>query len=67
MTALIRLHEIPEKLALHLAYATAENFTSKQIYQNAHCYIHKEAHEKLMTAAEVFERPVQLESRGFSS
>jgi len=36
-----------------LAYGTAENFTGAPVYQNAHCYLHEAAAEKLATAIEI--------------
>ena len=49
-TSLVPLTAIPGKLMLEIAYATADNFTGKPVYAHPHCYLHKEAHEKLLAA-----------------
>ncbi len=50
---LVPIAEIPGKLILDISYATAENFTGKPIYAHPHCYLHKDAHEKLLTALDL--------------
>lgn len=47
---LVQLHPIPNKLIFDLAYATPQNVTGKPVYAHPHCYLHKEAHGKLLTA-----------------
>lgn len=53
MHNLIPLTEIPGRLLLDLAYATPNNFTGKPVYAHAHGYLHKDAHDKLMVAADL--------------
>ncbi|NCP62776.1 MAG: D-alanyl-D-alanine dipeptidase [Alphaproteobacteria bacterium] len=50
---LIQLHPIQNKLILDLAYATSQNFTGNPVYARSLCYLHKDAHEKLLKALEI--------------
>jgi len=47
---LIMITEDSFNVKLEIVYATPNNFTKKQVYQNAICYIHKDAAECLKTA-----------------
>ncbi|MGI4850372.1 MAG: D-alanyl-D-alanine dipeptidase [Janthinobacterium lividum] len=42
-----------KNLLIKLAYATEENFTNQKIYQNDPCFLHTEAHDRLMHAFEL--------------
>lgn len=41
---------------IHLAYATADNFTGRPVYKNAHCYLHDDAAGHLARAIELAAR-----------
>tara|TARA_R110002110_G_scaffold415612_6_gene652058 strand:- start:86402 stop:86983 length:582 start_codon:yes stop_codon:yes gene_type:complete len=41
---------------IHMAYATADNFTGQPVYTNAHCFLHEDAAAHLARAIELAER-----------
>lgn len=52
-SSLVPLLEMPGTLQLDITYATPNNFTGKPVYAHPHCYLHKEAHEKLLIALDL--------------
>jgi D-alanyl-D-alanine dipeptidase len=53
MTDLIRIHEVPHKIYLEIAYATSNNFMKRPVYSKPHCYLLKEACDKFMRAVDL--------------
>ena len=53
--SLVAITENDHDVRLHLAYATADNFTGQPVYRNAYCYLHPDA-EKALTRASLSAR-----------
>jgi D-alanyl-D-alanine dipeptidase len=47
---LVEITEQSHDVKIYLPYGTDNNFTGKQVYKNAYCYVHKDALEKLEKA-----------------
>ena len=53
------LHELSAHtsgILLDMAYATPQNFIGKAIYKNALCFLHVDAHEKILKAASLAQK-----------
>lgn len=50
---LVQIFDVPGKIVLDIAYATPQNFTGAKVYEHPHCYLHREAYEKLMVALDL--------------
>ncbi len=53
---LVKLLEIDNEFIIDLKYATAENFTGKQIYMSGECYMDKHTAEILIKAKDYFKK-----------
>lgn len=50
---LVEITPKSHRVALELAYATADNFTGKPVYRRAACYLHPDAEPRLVRAVEL--------------
>lgn len=50
--AYVEIEQPAYDVDIYLAYATADNFTGRPVYENAHCYLHEDAAAHLERAIE---------------